>query len=150
MFLKTIGISVILTKDRDFSPPTEKPDVPEEDMTNPQSERPTDLDSVPKGRPVQTMYNPDLACDDSVFHVDEDIAQYFNKYRFKVLSNVQFKKVKETFLKPKIEFLDPRSVNEVIMVSKSVKNNTGLLKGDSSLSKIQERLSCNKLDLITN
>ena len=116
--------------DRDFPPPTEKLDVLEEDMANPQPERPTDLDSAPKGRPVQTMYNPDLVCDDTVFHIDEDIARYSNKYRFKVLSNVQFKKVKETFSKPKIEFLDPPSVNEVNMVSKSVRSNTGLLKGD--------------------
>ena len=52
------------------------------------------------------MYNPDLDCDDLDFYVDEDISQYFNKYRFKVLSDVQFKKVKETFSKPKTEFLD--------------------------------------------
>ena len=63
---------------RDFPPATEKLDVPEEDMANPQPDRPTDLDSAPNRRPVQTMYNPDLVCDDSVFHVDEDIAQYFN------------------------------------------------------------------------
>ena len=61
--------------DRNFPPPTEKPDVLEEDMANLQPERPTctDLDSAPKGRPVQTMYNPDLVCDDSVFHIDLDI-----------------------------------------------------------------------------
>ena len=94
------------------------------------------------------MYNPDLVCDGSVFHVDEDIAQYLNKYRFNVLPNVQFKKVKETFSKPKIEFLDPPSVNDVIMASKSVRNNTGLLKGDSSLSKIQERLSHSTFPLL--
>ena len=35
--------------DRDFPPPTEKPDVLEEDMANPQPERPTDLDSAPRG-----------------------------------------------------------------------------------------------------
>ena len=87
------------------------------------------------------MYNPDLVCDDSVFHVDEDIAQYFNKCRFKVLSNVQFKKANETFSKPKIEFLDPPLVNEVTVASRSMRNKAGLLKGDSSLSKIQERLS---------
>ena len=134
--------------DRDFLPPTEKPVVPEEDMANRQPERLTDIDSATKGRPVQTTYNPDLVCDDSVFHVDEDIAQYFNKYRFKALSNFQFEKVKETFSKPKIEFLDPPSVNEVIMASKSVRNNTGLLKGDSSLSKIQERLSYSTFPLL--
>ena len=71
--------------DRDFPPSTEKPDVPEEDMANPQPDRPTDLDSAPNGRPVQTMYDPDLA-----FHVDENIALYFNKYMFKVLTNDQF------------------------------------------------------------
>ena len=81
------------------------------------------------------MYNPDQVCDDSIFHVDEDIAQYFSKYRFKVLTNDQ---LKETFSKPKIELLGPPSVNEVNMASKSVRNNTGLLKGDSSLSKIQD------------
>ena len=100
------------------------------------------------GRPVQIMYNPDLLSDDSIFHVDEDIAQYFNKYRFKVLTNDQFKKIKETFSKPKIEFLGPPSVNEVIMASKSVRNNTGLLKGDSSLSKIQERLTYSTFPLL--
>ena len=84
------------------------------------------------------MYNQDLDCDASV---DEDIAQYFNKYRFKVLTDVQFKKLKETFSRPIIEFLDLLLVNEVIMASKSVRNNTGLLKGDSCLSKIQERLA---------
>ena len=67
--------------------------------------------------------------------------QYFNKYRFKVLTDVQYKKVKETFSKRKIEFLDMPFVNEVIMASKSVRNNIGLLKGDSSLSNIQERLT---------
>ena len=56
-------------------------------MADPQPDRPTDLDSASNGRPVQTMYNPDLVCDDSVFHVDKDIAQYFNKYRFKALRN---------------------------------------------------------------
>ena len=91
--------------------------------------------------PVQIMYNPDLVCDDPIFHVDEDIAQYYNKYRFKVLTNEQFKKVKETFSKPEIEFLGSPLVNEVIMASKSVRNNMSLLKGDSSLSKIQERLT---------
>ena len=35
--------------DRDFPLPTEKPDVPEEDMANPPPERPTDLDSSSKG-----------------------------------------------------------------------------------------------------
>ena len=65
--------------DRDFPPPTEKPDVLEEDMANPQPDRPTEPDSAPNGQHVQTMYNPDLDCDNSVFHVDEDIAQYFNK-----------------------------------------------------------------------
>ena len=94
------------------------------------------------------MYNPDLVCDDSIFHVDEDIVQYFSKYRFKVLTNDQFRKIKETFSKPKIEFLGPPSVNEVIMASKSVRNNTGLLKGDSSLSKIQERLTYSTFPLL--
>ena len=122
--------------DRDFPPPTEKPDIPEKDMANPQPDRPIDLDSASNGRPVQTMHNPDLVCDDSVFHVDEDIAQYFDKYRFEVLTNVQFKKVKETLSKLKIEFLDRPSVNEVILASKSVRNNTGLLKGDCSFTKI--------------
>ena len=126
---------------REFPPPTEKTDVTEGDTADPQPDRPTDLDSARNGRPVQIMYNPDLVCDDSIFHVDEDIAQYFNKYRFKVLTNDQFRKIKETFSKPKIELLGPPSVNEVIMASKSVRNNTGLLKGDSSLSKIQERLT---------
>ena len=53
--------------DTDFPPPTEKPDVLEEDMANPQPDRPTDLDSAPNGKPVQTTYNSDLVCDDSVF-----------------------------------------------------------------------------------
>ena len=75
---------------REFPPPTEKPDITEGDTADPQPDRPTDLDSVPNGRPVQIMYNPDLVCDDSIFHVDEDIVQYFNKYRFKVLTNDQF------------------------------------------------------------
>ena len=35
--------------DRDFPPPTEKPDVPEEDMANLQPERSTDLDSAQRG-----------------------------------------------------------------------------------------------------
>ena len=105
------------------------------------------------------MYNPDLVCDDSIFHVDEDIAQYFNKYRFTVLTNDQFNNVKETFSKSKIEFLGSPSLKEVIMVSKSVRNNTSLLNGDSSLSKIQERLTYStfrlldlmqKLHLMTN
>ena len=134
--------------DRDFPPPTEKPDVPEEDMANPQPDRPTNLDSAQNGRPVQIMYNPDPVCDDSVFHVDEDITQYFNKYRFKVLTNDQFKKGKETFSKPKIEFLDPPLVNEVIMASKSMRNNTGLLKGDFFLSKIQEKLTYSTFPLL--
>ena len=134
--------------DREFPPPTEKPDVMEQDTANPQPDRPTDLVSAPNERPVQIMYNPDLVCDDSAFHVDEDIAQYYNKYRFKVLTNEQFKKVKETFSKPKIEFLGPPLVNEVIMASKSVRNNTGLLKGDSSLLKIQERLSYSTFPLL--
>ena len=121
--------------DREFSPPTEKPDVTEGDIADPLPDRPTDLDSAPNGRPVQVMYNPDLVCDDSIFHADEDIAQYFNKYRCKVLTNDQLKKIKETFSKPKIEFLGLSSVNEVIMALKSVRNNTGLLKGDSSLFK---------------
>ena len=34
------------------------------------------------------------------------------------------------------------------MASKSVRNNTGLLKGDSSLSKIQERLSYGTVPLL--
>ena len=34
------------------------------------------------------------------------------------------------------------------MASKSVRNNTGLLKGDSSLSKIQERLSYSTFPLL--
>ena len=97
---------------------------------------------------MQIMYNPDLVCDDSIFHVDEDIALYFNKYRFKVLTNDQFRKIKETFSKPKIGFLGPRSINEVVMASKSVGNNTGLLKGDSSLSKIQERLTYSTFSLL--
>ena len=97
--------------DKKFPPLSEKADVTEGDTADPQRDRPTDLDSAPNGRPVQIMYNPDLVCDDSIFHVDEDIAQYFNKYRFKVLANDQFNKVKETFSKPKIEFLGPPSVN---------------------------------------
>ena len=133
---------------REFPPPTEKPDITEGDTADPQPDRPTDLDSVPNGRPVQIMYNPDLVCDDSIFHVDEDIVQYFNKYRFKVLTNDQFRKIEETFSKPKIEFLGPPSVNEVIMASKSVRNNTVLLKGDSSLSKIQERLTYSTFPLL--
>ena len=48
------------------------------------------------------------------------------QYRFKVFTNDQFKKIKETFSKAKTEFLEPPSVNEVIMASKSVRNNTGL------------------------
>ena len=75
---------------REFPLPTEKPDITEGDTADPQPDRPTDLDSAPNGRPVQIMYNPDLVCDGSIFHVDEDIAQYFNKYRFKVLTNDQF------------------------------------------------------------
>ena len=66
----------------------------------------------------------------------------------KVLTNEQFNKVKETFSKLKIEFLDPPSVNDVIMESKSVRNNTGLLKGDFSLSKIQERLTHSTFPLL--
>ena len=89
-----------------------------------------------------------IVCDDSIFHIDEDIAQYLNKYRFKVLTNDQFRKIKETFSKPKIEFLDPPSVNEVVMSSKSVRSNTGLLKGDSFLSKIQERLTYSTFPLL--
>ena len=46
--------------DREFPPPTEKPDVTEGDTANPQPDRPTDLDSAPNGRPVQIMYNLDL------------------------------------------------------------------------------------------
>ena len=134
--------------DREFPPPSEKADVTEGDTADPQPDRPTDLDSAPNGRPVQIMYNPDLVCDDSIFDVDEDIAQYFNKYRFKVLTNDQFNEVKETFSKPKIEFLGPPSVNEVIMASKSVRNNTGLLKGDSSLSNIQETLTYSTFPLL--
>ena len=133
---------------REFPPPTEKPDIRKGDTADPQPDRPTDLDSAPNGRPVQIMYNPDLVCDDSIFHVDEDIAQYFSKYRFKVLANDQFRKIKETFSKPKIELLGPPSVNEVIMASKSVRNNTGLLKGDFSLSKIQERLTYSTFPLL--
>ena len=133
---------------KEFPSPTEKPDVSEGDTPDHQPDRPTNLDSAPNGRPVQIMYNPDLVCDDSIFHVDEDIAQYFTKYRFKVLTNDQFRKIKETFSKPKIEFLGPPSVNEVIMASKSVRNNTGLLKGDSSLSKIQERLTYSTFPLL--
>ena len=121
---------------REFPPPTEKPVVTEKDTADPQPDRPTDLVSAPNERPVQIMYNPYLVCDDSIFHIDEDIVQYYNKYRFKVLTNEQFKKVKETFSKPEIEFLGPPLVNKVIMASKSVSNNTGLLKGDSSFSKI--------------
>ena len=52
-----------------------------------------------------------------------------------------------SFSKPKIEFLDPPFVNEVIIASKSV-TNTGLLKGDSSLSKIQERLKYSTFPLL--
>ena len=80
--------------DREFPPPTEKPDVTEGDTADPLPDRPTDLDSAPNGRPVQITYNPDLVCNDSTFRIDEDIAQYFNKYRFKVLTNDQFKKNK--------------------------------------------------------
>ena len=76
--------------DREFPPPTEKPDITEKDTADPQPDRPTDLASALNERPVQIMYNPDLVCDDSIFHVDEDIAQYYNKYRFKVLRNEQF------------------------------------------------------------
>ena len=72
------------------------------------------------------LHHPYLVCDDSISHVDEDIAQYFNKCRFKVLTNDQFNKVKETFLKPKIGFLGQPSVNDATMVLKSVRNNTGL------------------------
>ena len=133
---------------REFPPPTEKPDISKGDTTDPQPDRPTDLESAPNGRPVQIMYNPDLVCDDSIFHVDEDNAQYFNKYRFKVLTNDKFRKIKRTFSKPKIELLGPPSVNDVIMASKSVRNNTGLLKGDSSLSKIQERLTYSTFPLL--
>ena len=133
---------------REFPPLTKKPDITEGDTADPRPDRPTDLDSAPNGRPVQIMYNPDLVCDDSIFHVDEDIAQYFNKYRFKVLANDQLRIIKETFSKPKIELLGPPSVNEVIMASKSVKNNTGLLKGDSSFSKIQERLTYSTFPLL--
>ena len=124
---------------REFPPPTEKPYITEGDTADPQPDRPTDLDSAPNGRPVQ---------DDSIFHVDEGIAQCFNKYSFKVLTNDQFRKKKKTFLKPKIEFLGPPSVNEAIMASKSVRNNTGLLKGDSFLSKIQERLTYSTFPLL--
>ena len=64
------------------------------------------------------------------------------------MTNDQFRKVKETFSKPRIEFLDPPSLNEVIMASKSVRNYTGLLRGDSSLSKIQERLTYSTFPLL--
>ena len=64
------------------------------------------------------------------------------------MTNDQFGKIKETFSKPKIELLGPSLVNEVIMASKSVRNNTGLLQGDSSLSKIQERLTYSTLPLL--
>ena len=114
-------------------------------MANPQSDRPTELESAPNWRHIQTMC---VDCDDSVFHVDEDIAQYFNKYRFKVLTDVQFKKVKQTFSKSKIKFLDLPSVNEVVMASKSLRNNTGLLKGGSSLSRIQKRLTYSTFPLL--
>ena len=90
--------------DKEFPPPSEKPGVMKADTADPQPDRTTDLDSALNGRPVQIMYNPDLVCDDSIFHVEEDIAQYFNKYRFKALTNDQFNKVIETFSKPKIEF----------------------------------------------
>ena len=40
-------------------------------------------------------------------------------------------KSKETFPKPKIECLDPQRVNDLVMASKSVHNNTNLLKDDS-------------------
>ena len=143
MFLKTILIPVILTKAmlENFLHPPRNLMLRREILL-------PDLDSAPNGRPVQIMYNPDLVCNDSIFHVDEDIAQYFNKHRFKVLTNDQFKKIKETFSKSKIEFLGPPSVNEVIMASKSVRNNTGLLKGDSSLSKIPERLTYSTFPLL--
>ena len=78
---------------RDFPPSTKKPDVPEEDMANPQPDRPTGPFSTPKWRSIQTMYNPDLDCDDLIFHVGEDIAQCSNKYWFIVLTDVQFGKV---------------------------------------------------------
>ena len=127
---------------------TESLDVTEGDTADLLPDRPTDLDSACNGRPVQIMYNPNLVYDDSIFHIDEDITQYFNKYRFKVLTDDQFKKITETFSKPKIEFLDPPSVNEVNMSLKSVRNNMGLLKGDSSLSKIQERLTYSTFPLL--
>ena len=52
--------------DRDFPPPTKKPDVTEGDTADPQTDRLTDIDSAPNGRPVQIMYNPDLLCDVSI------------------------------------------------------------------------------------
>ena len=58
---------------------TKNPDVTEGDTADPLPDRPKDLDSACNGRPVQIMYNPDLVYDDSIFHVDEDITQYFNK-----------------------------------------------------------------------
>ena len=162
MFLKTVRIPVILTKAiiENFLHSPRNLTLRREILLTPQPDRPTDLDSAPNGRPVQIMYNQDLVyddqimynqdlvCDDSIFHADEDIAQYFNKYRFKFLTNDQFRKIKETFSKPKIELLGPPSVNEVIMASKSVRNTTGLPKGDSSLSKIQERLTYSTFPLL--
>ena len=55
---------------------------------------------------------------------------------------------RSTFSKPKIEFLDPPLVNEVIIAYKSVRNNTGLLKGGAFLSKIQERLTYSTFPLL--
>ena len=98
-------------------------------MANPLPDRSTEPDPAPNWSPIQTMYNPDLDCDDSVFHADEDIVQYFNKYRFKVLTDVRFKEAEEALnSKPKMEFLDLPLVNEVIMASKSVRNDTCLPK----------------------
>ena len=69
-------------------------------------------------------------------------------HNMSISTNDRFKKVKETFSKPKNEFLGLPSVNEVLMASKSVRRNTGLLKGDSSLSKIQEILTYSTFPLL--
>ena len=79
MLMKTLHIDVSVNTGSEFwqmssSKRLRKPfQIWFSDMVNPQPEGQQNL-TVPNWRPIQTMYNPDLDCDDSVFYVDEDIA----------------------------------------------------------------------------
>ena len=79
--------------------------------------------------------------DNLVFQLDDDIKDFYCRYRDIRLSKDTLVNIKKDLPVPQIDFLSPPKVREAIEASKSFSSNKGIEINDYKLSKIQDQSS---------